>query len=124
VDADWPALKVAGTEPLSIFSLLTRVADDMVMNTDGLQQDLGQLSDFLGKFTSALSDVGARYARVESLGQKADATILDLKSALSEIENIDLPKTVMELQLQQVAHQAALGATARVIQPTLMDFLR
>jgi flagellar hook-associated protein 3 FlgL len=115
---------VFGDENSSVFTLLQRVAHNLKDNPDGLQQDLADLSVSLKRFTSALADVGARYARVESLGQKADATILDLKSALSEIENIDLPKTVMELQLQQVAHQAALGATARVIQPTLMDFLR
>jgi flagellar hook-associated protein 3 FlgL len=125
VDTEWPDLPVPGkAEGLSVFALLQRVAVNLTDAPDSLQQDLADLSGVLGEFTSALADVGARYARVESLGQKADATILDLKSALSEIENIDLPKTVMELQLQQVAHQAALGATARVIQPTLMDFLR
>jgi flagellar hook-associated protein 3 FlgL len=30
----------------------------------------------------------------------------------------------VELQLQEVAYQAALGATAKVIQPSLVDFLR
>ena len=30
----------------------------------------------------------------------------------------------MELQLQQVAYQAALAATAKVMQPSLLDFLR
>jgi flagellar hook-associated protein 3 FlgL len=30
----------------------------------------------------------------------------------------------LELQMQQVAYQAALNATAKVIQPSLVDFLR
>jgi flagellar hook-associated protein 3 FlgL len=30
----------------------------------------------------------------------------------------------MELKMQEVAYQAALGATSRVIQPSLLDFLR
>jgi flagellar hook-associated protein 3 FlgL len=37
---------------------------------------------------------------------------------------VDLPATIVELQMQEVAYQAALGATARAIQPSLMDFLR
>ena len=40
------------------------------------------------------------------------------------MENADLPKTVVDLQMQQVAYQASLGATARVMQPSLLDFLR
>ena len=40
------------------------------------------------------------------------------------IEDIDLPKAILELQMQSTAYQAALGATARVLQPSLLDFLR
>ena len=31
---------------------------------------------------------------------------------------------MMNLQMQQTGYEAALGATAKVIQPTLLDFLR
>ncbi len=50
--------------------------------------------------------------------------MLSLKSTLSGVEDIDLPKTIMDLQLQQTTYQAALSATAKVLQPSLMDFLR
>ena len=49
---------------------------------------------------------------------------LGLTNALSEIENTDLPKAIVDLQMQEVAYQAALAATARVLQPSLLDFLR
>jgi flagellar hook-associated protein 3 FlgL len=47
-----------------------------------------------------------------------------LTSSLSDVENIDLPATVVELNLAQAANQAALTATQRVITPSLADFLR
>lgn len=31
---------------------------------------------------------------------------------------------MVELQMQEVAYQAALAATARVLQPSLLDFLQ
>ena len=49
---------------------------------------------------------------------------LTLKTQLSATEDIDMPKTIMELQMSQTGYQAALQATAQVIQPTLLDFLR
>ena len=49
---------------------------------------------------------------------------LTLSSQLAETENIDLPNTIMRLQMQQVGYQAALQATAKALQPTLLDFLR
>jgi flagellar hook-associated protein 3 FlgL len=43
---------------------------------------------------------------------------------LSDVEDVDLPKTIMDMQMQQTSYQAALAATAKVIQPSLIDFLR
>ncbi len=40
------------------------------------------------------------------------------------VGSIDLFATIVELQMQEVAYKAALGATARVVQPSLLDFLR
>jgi flagellar hook-associated protein 3 FlgL len=52
------------------------------------------------------------------------ANELDSQNQLSEVEGVDLPAATVDLQLQEVAYQAALGATARALQPSLLDFLR
>ena len=124
VRADTPGRDIFTSGGQSVFELLDRVAENLTSSPDTLQTDLDELSSFLDRFTTGQSQVGARYARIESQRQIAEDRVLDLRSALSDVENIDLPKTVMDLQLQQVAYQASLGATAKVIQPTLMDFLR
>ena len=67
---------------------------------------------------------GARQVRVENARAVATDAVLTLTNALSETENTDLAKATVELGLQEVAYQAALGATARVLQPSLLDFLR
>ena len=36
----------------------------------------------------------------------------------------DLGSVIMDLKLQETNYQVALAATAKVLQPTLMDFLR
>jgi flagellar hook-associated protein 3 FlgL len=72
----------------------------------------------------ARAEVGARTVRVEQAETRAADTELSLTSALAEIESADLPRTMVELQMQEVAYQAALAATARVLQPSLVDFLR
>jgi flagellar hook-associated protein 3 FlgL len=55
---------------------------------------------------------------------RAEDAQVTVKEQLSEVQSVDLPKTIMELQLQEVAYQSALAATSRTIQPSLMDFLR
>ena len=56
--------------------------------------------------------------------QKSADALVTLRTALSEVENTDLPKAMVDLQMHEVAYQAALAATARVMQPSLVDFLR
>jgi flagellar hook-associated protein 3 FlgL len=45
-------------------------------------------------------------------------------SALHHDRNADLAQAMVDLQLQEVAYQASLATTARVLQPSLVDFLR
>jgi flagellar hook-associated protein 3 FlgL len=72
----------------------------------------------------ALGDVGARAARVDSTKDNVDSHRLDLVARISENEDVDLPETIMNLQSQQVAYQSALGASAKILQTSLVDFLK
>jgi flagellar hook-associated protein 3 FlgL len=73
---------------------------------------------------TGIADVGARSARVERADEINLERQLSLKAQLSSIEDVDLPRTIMELQMQQTGYEAALSATAKAIQPSLLDFLR
>jgi flagellar hook-associated protein 3 FlgL len=116
--------EVFGTGSNQLFKILTDIADHMRNSPGQLDADLGRLDAANNKMLTAVADVGSRYGRMLSLRQAADDQFLTMRSALAEVENIDLPKTVMEVKMQEVAYQAALGAAAKVIQPSLLDFLR
>jgi flagellin-like hook-associated protein FlgL len=73
---------------------------------------------------AAVADVGTRASRVERLQQINFDRSVALTQQLGETENIDLPNTIMRLEMQKVGYEAALSATAKAIQPTLMDYLR
>lgn len=88
-----------------------------------MKSDIDRLDERALNIQNRLSEIGARYHRVEQMQERAEDNLLTLSSNLSEVENIDLPKTIVALQLQQTAYQAALAATAKVIQPSLVDFL-
>ena len=90
----------------------------------GIRTGLDALETDGDRIVVARADVGARTVRVEQAALRAGDTELSLTSSLAEIESADLPRTMVELQMQEVAYQAALAATARVLQPSLVDFLR
>ncbi len=71
-----------------------------------------------------LAEIGARTQRIDAMKSRNDSGAVSLKQQLSGVEDLDLPKALVEMQLRQVAYQAALQSTAKVIQPTLADFLK
>jgi flagellar hook-associated protein 3 FlgL len=114
-----------GTGNTQLFQVLTDISKDIrANNTSTLGDDLTNLDSAHDLLKSTLSDVGARYNRVTQMKQSSEDHLLSVSSQLSDIEDVDLPKAIMELQIQQTSYQAALAATAKVIQPSLIDFLR
>lgn len=107
-----------------LFQTVAQIANDLRTSPTNLSADLVELDGHIDTMSNSMAKIGARQRQVEAMHQRADDNVNVLKNGLSEIEDIDLPKTMVDLQLQQVAYQAALNATARVIQPSLMDFLR
>src|SRR5439155_1270702 len=105
-----------------------RAARDLVVqgtNPANLSStDLTKLDAGYVRMQNALSGVGSRYHQIEIMQARNQANQLDTKTQLSEVEGVDLPAAAVDLQMQEVAYQAALGATARAIQPSLVDFLR
>lgn len=89
-----------------------------------MTEGLVNLDKAINRMVATLGEIGARFNRVETVKATAEKDLVSLANSLSEVEDIDLPKTIVELQMQEVAYKAALGATARVIQPSLLDFLR
>jgi flagellar hook-associated protein 3 FlgL len=106
-----------------LFSVVKSVASH-VDDTTALSDDLKDLDGVLDGLLAAAADVGTRASRLETAASVNSSQALNLTSRLSATEDVDLPKTIMEMQMQQVGYQAALQATAQVMQPTLLDFLR
>jgi flagellar hook-associated protein 3 FlgL len=123
VDATGPEAFGQGTTQL--FTVLQGISDSIRSgDSDALTANLANLDSASNLMKNTLSDVGARYNRIEQMKQSAQDRLLSVTSQLSDVEDVDLPKTIMEMQLQQTAYQAALAASAKVIQPSLIDFLR
>jgi flagellar hook-associated protein 3 FlgL len=125
VDANGKAVFGADTDPTNLFTVLAQISTDLRSgSSSGLSAGLGNLDAAMNRIKTVQADVGARTNRITQLKQDADDRVLSLKSSLSDVEDIDLPSTIVNLQMQQTAYQAALGATAKAVQPSLMDFLK
>jgi flagellin-like hook-associated protein FlgL len=113
-----------GPAGADVFAIADRIATDVVANPAALTTHLADLDAAMKGMLTAVADVGSRAARVEREEQVNADRALTLSSQLAETENIDLPNTIMRLEMQKVGYEAALSATAKALQPTLLDYLR
>lgn len=121
VDVDGAA--VFGTGDASVFRLLDKIEADLKMGTD-VSGHLGALDTRLSAIRTHHAEVGTRHAQILSSQEVTMDKSVSLEAQRSRVEDVDLAAVILEMKLQEVTYQSALAVTARVLQPTLMDFLR
>jgi flagellar hook-associated protein 3 FlgL len=85
---------------------------------------LSQLDGALDQLLAALAELGARANRVEMIQARMDELEVGLRELLSVREDVDIAEVVVRLQTEENVYRAALAAGARLIQSSLVDFLR
>ncbi|MBU0599888.1 flagellar biosynthesis protein FlgL, partial [bacterium] len=86
--------------------------------------DLENLDATLNNFLAWRAQQGAKGNRLEMAMAYNEDTLIYAKDLESKAEGVDLAKTIMELKIQETAQQSALASGARLIQPSLLDYLR
>ncbi|MFS8666209.1 MAG: flagellar hook-associated protein FlgL [Limnochordales bacterium] len=87
-------------------------------------QVIQQLDVALDRLLQVRADVGARMNRLELARDRLDEMELNLAQLVSNTEDVDIARALVDLKVSENAYRAALAAGARIIQPSLMDFLR
>jgi len=114
---------------------LTTLLDDAAAYLEALDQGLrglgpdpnAALADIMAVSDRVLAERatnGARVARIEALEVKLTALNIEHKRLLSDVEDIDITEVIVKLKGAETAYQAALGAGARLLQPSLLDYLK
>lgn len=85
---------------------------------------LGNLDANLDNISSLRSDLGARVNRVTAINSQLDTTSTNLQQSLSNVQDADMAKTIMNFQNQQNVFNAALASGSKIIQQSLVDFLK
>ncbi|MFS0575537.1 flagellar hook-associated protein FlgL [Sporosarcina sp. 179-K 3D1 HS] len=110
-----------------MFKEIDKLFNDIQSNTDDSYDFGGAISEIDKLMESVLTnraDIGARSNRAELMGNRLEMQEGAAKKQRSENEDIDYEKVITEMITQESIHRAALSVGARIIQPSLVDFLR
>lgn len=109
--------------PTPMFDLLTDIANQ-VQSGQSAADHLEELDGLINNMLSLQARVGANYNRLEMIESRLGKMEIQTTKLMSRAEDADLAEVIMDLKNQENVHRASLAAGARIIQPSLMDFLR
>ena len=85
---------------------------------------LDDIDDNIGNVLRIRADVGARTNRLELTSNRLESDTLNFTKLMSENENADIAETIINLKSEENVYSASLAGGAKIIQPSLIDFLR
>jgi flagellar hook-associated protein 3 FlgL len=118
-----PAARVAGG---SVFDMVIRLRDGLFRGDHNFIGGLGigGIDLALGNLQSSLTDIGSRSERAMMNWMRINQEIPNVSAMVARESAVDMVKAATDLGMMDFAHRATLQTAARIIPPTLLDFLR
>lgn len=112
--------------PDSIFATLTNMSINLkngeLDKVGG--EDLAKFDAHIETLLSARSEIGAKVNRIDMTMNRLEGSEASYTKVLSDTEDADTAEVIIKLKEQENLYNATLAAGARIIQPSLVDFLR
>ena len=114
---------------VNVMDLLKGITDDVASaNIDEsskiTNEYLKSMDETITNLLKIRAEVGAKQNRMEAAGNQNDEQNFNLKDILSQTEDIDFAEKNIEATVAQSIYMASLQVSAKIIQPSLLDFLR
>lgn len=127
MDVTLTGLDITGVGDNNMFKVLDDIIEGLESgdpdSVNYLSDKLGDLAKVHDNVTACIVKVGAMMTKVDMLNDRYDEDILNYNSMRSTIEDIDSAETIMNWKTAEAVYKQTLATGARIIQPTLMDFL-
>ncbi|MCR8660503.1 flagellar hook-associated protein FlgL [Paenibacillus endoradicis] len=117
--------KAGGDASENIFQMF----DDIIGFLDDNKQtelsgSLSNISGAIDRISLNLAEVGARTNRFELIQSRIGDEKVSLTTLRSGVADVDMADAIIQLQLQQNVLQASLSVGAKVMQMSLLDYIR
>lgn len=87
-------------------------------------QALGSIDQGFDTLLKNIADIGAQTRRMEITAGRLDKLSVDYAMTESRIGDLDMTGAIMELRMYEATQKASYQVAGKILQPTLMDFLR
>ena len=107
----------------TINNILVELGNNPV-DKENVQELNSELGDYMNHVLNNRSAIGARSNTVSNVKSSNDENILRLKGVYSDMQDVDWAEKYIELTSAQMVYNSSMQVGAKMIQPTLLDYLR
>lgn len=110
---------------VNVFNVLRGL--DIALRTndkEGVQASLDAMDDALNQVVMTRADVGARLMSLNGTLDTLQKSIVDNKIQASQLEDADVFQVVSDINRTDAALKATMETSGKMIQPSLLDFLK
>jgi len=100
--------------------LITALGDD---NTENISKALGRIEIQSDNVNAIRSEIGVKTNRIDLTTNRILDDTVNLKDLMSKNEDADIAEVIMNLKMEEYVYQASLSGGAKIIQPSLVDFI-
>ncbi len=93
-------------------------------NHEDASASIAKMDEQLKVLLQVRGEVGAKVNMIDVMSERMSDVNVNLKDLLSKTRDTDVAETQIQLVTAEAVYRASLAVTARIIQPTLVDFLR
>jgi len=89
----------------------------------GIAASITGLESASSQISYTIADIGGRNLRLTGTSKTITSFKLELRTSISNIEDADITKVISELQLGNVALNAAMSSSAKVLNQSILSYL-
>ncbi|WP_145139532.1 flagellar hook-associated protein FlgL [Paenibacillus sp. Y412MC10] len=114
-----------GNDPDNIFTIIENISKNLDDgNFAGLSSQLELIDSRTEKMLTSRAELGAKTNRIELMQDRLSDLNINLTDLQAKTEDADYAELIMNSKIQENIYNASLSAGSKIIQPSLVDFLR
>jgi len=91
---------------------------------DAIGNNLSEMDASINKYAELRSQVGGKLQRTGNIIDRLEANEVHLRTLKSKNEDADLAEVITELKMEETVYRASLASGSRIMQQSLVDFIR
>lgn len=116
---------IGGTSKSQLIDVFEQLVTDLKADdTAGISSALSRIESYMNNTSAVTAEIGVKGNRLELTSNRIEDDVVNLKSLLSKNEDADIAEVIMNLKNEENVYRASLSGGAKIIQPSLVDFIR